>query len=238
MSLPTALFGAIRPGAKAMESKRAKRRKFKAGLARGYKKGFADGALSMLRQFLKPGDLVYDCGANVGAVTEILAPSGATIICYEPDPLCIDILNKKFSATRNVEIRPQAVHTSDGSMQFFRHKNFANRPDSTTASTMIVGNGSVDYTKSAFVAPLIDLPAHLEQTIADQGEIAVLKLDIEGAELDLIEALIERDIFSHIRVSLIETHEVQFPELLARTLALKERIADLYPVHKVCMDWP
>ena len=41
---------------------------------------------------LKPGNIVIDCGANVGDVASRLARSGATIYAFEPQPDCFAIV--------------------------------------------------------------------------------------------------------------------------------------------------
>ena len=47
-----------------------------------YARGLMQGILSML----EPGDVVIDCGANLGAVAGPLADTGATVHAFEPDP--------------------------------------------------------------------------------------------------------------------------------------------------------
>ena len=34
---------------------------------------------------INPGDLVIDCGANVGKVTDYFSSKGATVIAFEPN---------------------------------------------------------------------------------------------------------------------------------------------------------
>src|SRR4051794_32403355 len=77
--------------------------------------GFVERAQQMLRLDAKlhlapialeiatePGDILVDCGANVGDVTSSFARTGATVYAFEPDPLCFSVLSKRFSLTPNV----------------------------------------------------------------------------------------------------------------------------------------
>jgi FkbM family methyltransferase len=43
-------------------------------------------------QFIRPGDLVFDVGANVGVYTEVFAALGAVVVAIEPNPRCARVL--------------------------------------------------------------------------------------------------------------------------------------------------
>src|SRR5262245_51819241 len=58
---------------------------------------------------VRPGDVMIDCGANVGDVTSLLARSGATIYAFEPNPLCFAILSNRFKAMSMVHCFNQGV---------------------------------------------------------------------------------------------------------------------------------
>ena len=62
---------------------------------RNQRAAMARGLLQGILSMLKPGDLVLDCGANVGAVTGPLAETGATVHAFEPDPFAFEKLKKK-----------------------------------------------------------------------------------------------------------------------------------------------
>ena len=47
---------------------------------------------------VEPGSVFIDCGANVGGITSMFARAGATVYAFEPNPMCYDILSKRFSA--------------------------------------------------------------------------------------------------------------------------------------------
>jgi 16S rRNA A1518/A1519 N6-dimethyltransferase RsmA/KsgA/DIM1 with predicted DNA glycosylase/AP lyase activity len=57
----------------------------------------AEGLLSGVVAMLRPGDVVVDCGANRGDVTEALAGSGATVHAFEPDPYNLARLQERFA---------------------------------------------------------------------------------------------------------------------------------------------
>jgi len=43
-----------------------------------------------------PGSVCIDCGANLGAITAMLADKGATVYAFEPHPLCAEKLRERF----------------------------------------------------------------------------------------------------------------------------------------------
>ena len=78
--------------------------------------GFLDGILALLR----PGDVVIDCGANVGEVSARLVATGATVIAFEPDPYAFEKLSERVAGCDNVTLHQQAVSTEAGTLRLMR----------------------------------------------------------------------------------------------------------------------
>ena len=66
-------------------------------------------------QFVKPNDLCFDIGANVGQTTEALLELGARIVAVEPNPLCFPVLNWQFGRNPRVTLVRKAVGACAGS---------------------------------------------------------------------------------------------------------------------------
>ena len=211
--------------------KRRQKRNMRAAEA----KGLLQGILSML----KPGDVVLDCGANVGAVTGPLAATGALVHAFEPDPWAFGELQRKFAEAPNVTLHNAAVGIKAGSIHLMRADNFAANPKGASVkSTVISGGRRIDEDAgSAIEVELIDLPAMIRDLTDRHKEIAFLKMDIEGAELDLLERMLAEDLFDHVRLTVAETHENKFRDLRPRFEALRQSVADRFPVTKVNLDW-
>ena len=79
--------------------------------------------------------------------------------------------------------------------------------------------------------------AHLDREIDNRGEIAFLKMDIEGAELEILEAMEKKGTFEAVRCTVAETHENKFPDLADRFAALRDRISNTYSKARVNLDW-
>jgi len=218
----------------ALEGELAKlRRRQERNMNAARAKGLMQGILSML----KPDDLVLDCGANVGEITEVLAKTGAQVHAFEPDPFCFGKLTKRFKKADNVTLHNVAVGTTDGVIQLMRADNFDENPrGASVKSTVISGGRKIDEVDTIEVK-LMDLPAFIAEKTKDGAEVAFLKMDIEGAELDLLEHMQASGQFEDIRLTVAETHEHKFKELRPRFETLRANITEQYPITKVNLDW-
>src|ERR1019366_7261674 len=50
----------------------------------------------------KPGDIIVDCGANIGGMASLFARTGAQVYAFEPHPLCFSVISRRFSAIPTV----------------------------------------------------------------------------------------------------------------------------------------
>jgi hypothetical protein len=85
--------------------------------------------------------------------------------------------------------------------------------------------------------PLIDFPSLVRAEVAKRGCIAFIKMDIEGAELDVLEAMERENLFTNIRGLVAETHEHKFKDLRPRYRKLREMIARSHPSGRISLDW-
>ncbi|WP_435139444.1 FkbM family methyltransferase [Pseudopelagicola sp. nBUS_19] len=208
-------------------------RRHRRNMRASHAQGFLLGVASMLQK----GDLVIDCGANIGEVTQPLAETGASIHCFEPDPYAFEQLSSRVMKLDNVILHNAAVGTESGTVQLMRAVNFGENPKGgSVKSTVLKGGRSIDESNPIDVE-LIDLIAFIKHAIECSGEIAFLKMDIEGAELDILERMEAENLFDSIRCTVVETHERKFKALRPRFKALKERVGNAYPVSKVNLDW-
>lgn len=212
---------------------RKARNRLKRNLRNAHAKGLMQGILSMLR----PTDLVLDCGANVGDITLPLAQTGAHVHAFEPDPYAFGVLTERAGHLPNVTLHNAAVGVSAGKIKLFRAANFDDNPKGgSVKSTVVRGGRSIDESATISV-DLIDFPAFLREKIGAHGEIAFLKMDIEGAELDLLETMLSQELINDIRLTVAETHEHKFKELRPRFRALRKAVDERFAVTKVNLDW-
>ncbi len=204
---------------------------------RNLRKAWAEGYLTAITAMLKPGDLAVDCGANMGVVTERLMQSGANVVAFEPDPYAFSILEQKFAHCENVTLVNAAVGVGGGTVRLMRADNFGENPEGASVKSTILGGGRRIDAANSVEVPLIDFPSWIREQSAATGEIAFVKMDIEGAELDVLEAMDSQGLFDKITLTVAETHEKKFKHLRPRFAALRASVGAKYPITKVNLDW-
>lgn len=224
---------------KALQDLSAELDKLKRRHRRDRRESHARGLMQGILSMLQPGDVVIDCGANLGDISGPLADTGAHVHAFEPDPYNFDKLQERLGHLSNVTLHNAAVGTAAGTVRLMRAANWNDNPDlASVKSTIISGGRNIAEAEGDGIdVALIDFPAFLRDLIAAHGHIAFLKMDIEGAELDLLEEMERQDLFHPIRLTVAETHERKFKELRPRFEALRARIGAAYKITKVNLDW-
>lgn len=198
-----------------------------------YAKGLMQGILSML----EPGDVVIDCGANLGAVSGPLAETGATVHAFEPDPYTFGRLTETLAGCGNVVLHNAAVGASAGTVRLMRDADWEKDPDGASVRSTIIDGGRKIDAEGGIDVEVIDFPAFLKTLLKKHKKIAFLKMDIEGAELDVLEAMETQGLFDKITLTVAETHEKKFKHLRPRFAALRAAVGAKYPITKVNLDW-
>lgn len=200
---------------------------------RNMRKAWAEGFLSGICAQLRPGDTVMDCGANMGVVTAQLAATGANVLAYEPDPFAFERLTARFADVPNVTLFNAAVAALPGTVRLMRAENFdANPEGASVKSTILKGGRQIDG-DSAIEVQALSFPDLLDE----YGPVAFVKMDIEGAELDILETMLARDLFGQVRTLVAETHERKFRDLRPRFHALRTAVSERFSPTHVNLDW-
>ena len=146
-------------------------------LANATSKGLEPGTGDVLRRLVQPGMTVADVGANIGLLTLVLAwaagPTGK-VIAFEPEATPRANLEKMkyLNGLSWVEVRDQAVGAQAGRLTFhvsdiIGHSSLYALPDTEEASTV-----EVEVVRLDDAAPA--------------RRMDVVKIDVEGAELDVL----------------------------------------------------
>jgi FkbM family methyltransferase len=182
---------------------------------------------------LRAGDLAIDCGANVGHYTELMARRGAEVYAIEPNPAAFAVLEERFSGYENVHCFHKALHTEPSTVRLYMHEHAVEDPVLwSSGSSLLPFKGNVD--PSSFVeVEAIDFCTF----VAELGRaIKVVKMDIEGAEVAIIEKLLDTGMIDRICHLLVETHDHKIPELHGPTSRLRGRIA-AQNVKQIDLGW-
>lgn len=180
-----------------------------------------------------PGDVLIDLGANAGEFTVPMADTGAQVYAFEPDSHAQTLLRKAVAGRDNVTVVAAAASVQDGTARLYRKKGFGREPDRATKSSSLFAEKRNVTDADALDIETVDFPAFLTGLDSD---IALIKMDIEGGEVPLMQALLDAPVMARVGRIFVETHERGLPHLAARTAALKATAQARYP-GRVNWDW-
>lgn len=183
---------------------------------------------------LRPGDIAIDCGANLGAITRILAASGAEVHAFEPNPDAFALLSKAVAARPNVHLHRQAVLDRPGTLTLHLHMNYDRNPERfSSGSSLLAEKRNVDGARGVEVE-VIDLVSFIA---ALDRPVKLLKIDVEGAEYDILHALLDRGVIDRVEKIFVETHAHAIPSLRETDARLRARIAEAGLDRKIDLNW-
>ena len=170
---------------------------------------------------LKKDDVAVDCGANVGRFTEIMARNGATVYAFEPNPHAFRVLDQRFSEMANVRCVNKAVFTRDTVLPLYLHVNEErDHVHWSTGSSLLEFKPNVSKDRYVEVEA-VDFCRFIEGI---GGPVALVKMDIEGAEVEVVKRLIETGTIRRIRCLIVETHDERIPQLKEATDEIRSLI--------------
>ncbi len=154
--------------------------------------------------FVQKGDIVLDCGANVGVFTRFALNAGAAkVVAVEPAPDNVECLRRNFRdeiAAGRVLLVPKGVWNRPDELELRIEEG------NEAAATFVMNLNKVDRTVRVPLIPIDALVGELGLPRVD-----FIKMDIEGAEVRALEgarATLER---FHPRLSIAVYHQWDHP---------------------------
>jgi FkbM family methyltransferase len=139
-------------------------------------------------QFVRPGDLCFDVGAHVGNRLWAFSKLGARVVALEPQPDCMRLLRRWYGRHAHVELVELAVGAETGTRTLFISER------TPTVSTI-----SADWIAAVKATPGFTgirwdrtIPVRVvtfDELIACYGPPVFCKIDVEGAEFDVLRGL-------------------------------------------------
>ncbi|HYM46480.1 MAG TPA: FkbM family methyltransferase [Solirubrobacteraceae bacterium] len=167
---------------------------------------------------LRPGDVVYDIGANIGWYTLLAArrvgPTGR-VVAFEPglaNASCVQ-RNAAINGLANVTVVPAAVSDQDGWATFLDNGSLMSRLDKDDDAAQAKRRAAKNQdSRGKIPVPVLALDTWIGQT--GQAPPNVVKIDIEGAEIGALRGM-------------RETLRAAAPTLIVELHATRTAVADL-----------
>lgn len=172
---------------------------------------------------LRAGDLCIDLGANVGTVTMQLAHTGAEVIAFEPDPMTFEWMQTSIGIGRNITLLQKAAGHKKDRLLLKRSKRLNEDWERFSEASSIVRDDKHMDPENAIEVEVVDFVAFLESLDRD---IRLIKMDIEGSEWDLLEALLDHPVLHRIDCIFVETHEWMDPKKYIPRAMRLQRLAE------------
>jgi len=142
---------------------------------------------TMLRHLVHPGDVVYDCGANLGLYCRYLIGvlGAGRAVAFEPSPDNRALLAENLALggiTDRVTVMPMALGDEDGMAEF----QVDDMQSASGTLSKVTGGEPCVGRRNLGLGPLTEqvLCRRLDTVVAEEGLPLpdVIKLDVEGAE--------------------------------------------------------
>lgn len=138
-------------------------------------------------QFMSPGDLVIDVGANYGAFTEVFLRLGARVVAVEPQQRCLAYLERRYSDSPDVSIVPLGLGEREGPQEL--HVSSASTLSTMSPRWIAATSESGRFAGYSWEETHTVELTTLERLIDQHGVPAFCKVDVEGFELEVLRGL-------------------------------------------------
>jgi FkbM family methyltransferase len=135
----------------------------------------------LMDRCLRPGAVVVDVGANIGwnaiRAARLVGPTGR-VIAVEPTPDTLDVLRRNVAASGlgNLVVEPVAAGRAPGTAEFYLRGG-------VSAVNSLYPESRYSRVTGVLKVPVVPLDDLVE------GPVALVKIDVEGAELDVLEGM-------------------------------------------------
>lgn len=167
-------------------------------------------------QFVKPGDLCFDVGANLGNRVSPLLALKARVVAVEPQEFCQKVLKWRFG--KKIAVVPMGLGEAEEVREFY----ISDASYLSSFSKTWIDSVQKDRFKENKWSNVGKVRmTTLDKLIADYGMPAFIKIDVEGYELEVLSGL-------NAPVKMI-SFEYTTPEQTERAIACIERVRAVNP---------
>ena len=159
--------------------------------------------------------LFLDCGSNIGQGFEFFRKYYPNrlydYILFEPNPHCFQVLKDKYFvlAKDGVQLKNVAVGTEDGEVNFYGLESEKGGIYAVGGTVLPEHNSRLYSTPSyaSIKVSSLDFSNFILDTLQKNDyAVVILKLDIEGGEYPVLDALISNNLISRFNTIYVEFH--------------------------------
>jgi FkbM family methyltransferase len=141
----------------------------------------------MYSEFISPGQLCFDVGANMGSRVRILLKLGARVVAVEPQDECVETLKKAFRRNRHLTVVQKALGACEGHAEIMKTSvtTLSSLSSEWIDSVRRSGRFSQYDWNRRQVVPMTTL----DSLIVQYGTPFFIKIDVEGFEYEVLKGL-------------------------------------------------
>ncbi len=138
-------------------------------------------------QFVSPGKLIFDVGANMGNRTKIFLKLGAQVVGVEPQDACVNFLKAGFDKNRNFTVIQKVLgsHEGEAELMISNSNTISSLSQDWIESVKSSGRFSNHSWEEKKVVPMTTL----DRLIETYGIPSFIKVDVEGFEYEVVKGL-------------------------------------------------
>jgi FkbM family methyltransferase len=143
--------------------------------------------MKIYSQFIRPGDLCFDVGANVGNMTDAYVKMGGRVVCVEPQDRCMRILKRRFGRNSDVVLVQKGLAERTGEQELWIcDDNDAIATMSTQWMAAVTSSGRLQFHWARRQRVQVTT---LDALVREFGVPVLCKIDVEGFELRVLKGL-------------------------------------------------
>lgn len=136
--------------------------------------------MNFYQQLIRPSDLCFDVGSNIGDISAVLLQIGARVVAIDPQPNAMRELRARLGNNSNLSCLDLGLADAPGTLMLYLH-------DKVGTTSMIQNWGSGKQVGSIHV----DVTT-LDDVILKFGLPKYCKIDVEGFEINVLRGLTQR----------------------------------------------
>ncbi|WP_297276255.1 FkbM family methyltransferase [uncultured Brachyspira sp.] len=178
---------------------------------------------------IKENDVCVDCGANMGLFTRLVDIQKGICYSFEPNVSLYNHLSKRYKNSKNIHIYNNAVSNKNEKVKFFTSgNNYINDQGFTMSYKMSDSYVEIESIKfSNFLK---------NEILTKYNFIYLVKIDIEGEEFNVLEDIINEQLYNYIGYIFVETHE-RFLENGEERMQKIKKLIELNNIRNIYLDW-